>query len=265
MAAAVGNYTNVNGGTATSVTIDVPSGGISGNMLVACVVVNAVSVTFTTPTGWTLIQEGGVATSSPSMASYYRVMDGTEPASYVFSNNTSAQIIGAMVVVTAGSTLTPTSSEQYNDTASTTATGATITPAANSLLLFFVGSQGSVNTISGYAIATSNPSWTELFDYSPSQSLALAYAVRPESTGTGSATATISASRRNAVHMVAIAPGPSVTITDTVVTSESVTALRDRLVSQTDTVVTSEDVDVDKAFPFTNQSKSSSSWDNQDK
>ena len=250
-----------------------PSGTQAGDLLVAQIVVNGSagdSTNISTLSGWTQIQKT-IDANTPCMGTYYKVAGASEPSDYTWTitNPSNTSLINITRIIGA-STTAPliTSSAQFNNTASTTATGATITPTtANSLLLFYVGTRAAV---SAYAIATSNPTWTEQFDTSPIGGAggimgALATATRPETTATGAATATIADTVRSAVHMIAILVNPDPTVSDTVVSSENVSALGTYITSNTDTVVTSDSLTSLLERVWTNLTKSVSTWLNQDK
>lgn len=214
--------TSTNTANATSVTITKPTGVTDGDLMVAQIVAGSSSVTVDTLSGWTKIQDGHPASAGPFMASFYKVAS-SEGSDYTFSiTGGSTLLVGGIVRIT-GAKVIDTSSEQYNDSATTTATGATVTPTyADGYLLFLVGANGG--NVSAYAIATDNPSWTESWDVNESTLYgAMAYASRPQTTATGAATATITSSR-SAVHIIVIKENPTLsTVLDTVTATDSKT------------------------------------------
>lgn len=255
-------------GAGTDATVNKPTGTTTGNLLVAHYGVNetiANAGTITVPSGWTQIRYVGGA-NAPSMGVWAKIATSSEPSTYTFSNANGVGTTLSITVISGNSTILPTiSSEQHNNVASTTATGATITPTvANSLILFFVNNGNT--GFSAYAVATDNPSWTEAYDvdYAGAPDAALAYAVRPQTTATGNATATC-VSGRNNVIMLAIDPIPEATITDTIVTTDTHTAYRLLVVLASDTIAVIESIVSTAERIWTNVSKSITSWTNRNK
>lgn len=130
-----------------------------------------------------------------------------------------ARITGASTNFTTGtySSTTTQSSHVY--------TGGITPPFANSLLFFvnYFNDQGggATNTASNYAIVTSNPSWTEAYDFgtgtSPGLAMSLAYAIRPEITATGNFSVDSSTSCDGRGVLIAIAPIVDATANPTVI------------------------------------------------
>ncbi|MEM1326554.1 MAG: SdrD B-like domain-containing protein [Bacteroidota bacterium] len=82
----------------TSLTITVPAGNLD-DLLLATVVTDG-NTSFSTPSGWQLIDPtDGVGTASgdnATLAIYFRIADGSEPANYTFTWTGSEQAIGAI-------------------------------------------------------------------------------------------------------------------------------------------------------------------------
>lgn len=220
MAIAISTF-EINDVNSQNLTINKPSGVVQGDLMIAQLVKSNNAYTMSLA-GWTLIQDGSPASGGPYMGTFYKVAGASEPASYTFVGTGSSPTAGGIIRIT-GAKVIDTSSERYNDTASTTATGNTITPTySNSYLLFFVGNVAG--TTSEYAIATNNPSWTELWETSRTGVYcSFAYGSRPETTATGSATATLSSSSRSAVHLIAVKEAPEFTISETTTLTETKT------------------------------------------
>lgn len=204
---------------ATAITITKPVSTAAGDLLIAHIccrgsVGTAVDMT-SPPSGWTAAPTNGIlenASEDPSSGIFYKIAGGSEPADYefVFATGSSVNAEGAISRFTGPNLTTPVPvSEGQANGASTTATSPGITPPANSMLCMFVSSIDV--TTSAYAIATSNPTWTERYDVSAgSASIAMATATRPEATATGNATATISSSDKNNANLLAIKPGDNI-------------------------------------------------------
>lgn len=117
--------------TATPVTVNIPSGTVSGDLLLAFIGGTATTAppTFTTPTGWTV----GVATVSVTGAAngtacvcYYRIATGTEGASQAFAfggSGTVPRITGEIHRIIGVDTTTP-----IDASATDTLLGTALTP-----------------------------------------------------------------------------------------------------------------------------------------
>lgn len=151
----------------------------------------------------------------------------------------------------------------------TTVTVGTITPSiADSLILFFMSAGAALPGFSAYAMATSNPSWTEAYDVSYDNanadlSIAFAYASRPETTGTGNVTATISADLFWSGLVMAIAPQITTTVADSTTLTDA--ALMGLSTIKTESVTCTDTADADEVTVILNQDKNVSTWLNQDK
>lgn len=168
-----------------------PSGLSVGDLMIAYVggVLNT-AADYTAPVGWTVLV--GQSNGAESVRAFYKVADSSDVAAsnFTFNGSGTDYIGGGIIRVTGAASIFTNYSTQISATA--TFNTADLTPdGANSLLLFFVFYVGGVSGgITSYACATSNPTWTEVFDFNstaPSTDfgLALAYANRPEITSTG--------------------------------------------------------------------------------
>lgn len=191
-----------------------PSGVVDNDLLFAHVVLTGTG-TSSTPSGWTLL-DSDTGSGDPTSYLFYKVAS-SEGSTYTFNITQLGTSSGRVTISAFYNTRTTSPIDAHSvkrNSSSTTATGTAITPtiAPESLLLFFVGDSGSsVFTHSGYAVATTNPTWTEAYDDGNGSggndvSQALAYADRGAVTSTGTPTATLSGSAINTVYMVAIGP-----------------------------------------------------------
>ena len=135
-AAASGN--NSTGGA--SLTINTPAGTISGDVMVAHVIVRTASNTITPPAGWNLVlrQDSG---SSISTASYVKVAGSTEPASYTWNFGKAGEASGGIASYIGVDTTTPVdaSHAQYNPNSSNVDNSGVTTTVANDMLVYAVG------------------------------------------------------------------------------------------------------------------------------
>jgi hypothetical protein len=194
-------------GSGTAVSVAFPSGISAGDLLLMTVVWADVGGTCSTPTGFTEVQQGSVATTSPSMATFFKIAVGSESgtidatlSSNVGWNARSVRLTGNNAVGVS------VSSENYDNTSDTSAVSATVTPTATSTLIMIVGCAGDY-AISGYTVTTSDPTWTEYADaQQQSLGLAFAYGDRQVITATGAGSATLAGSARSAVHLLSCEP-----------------------------------------------------------
>lgn len=255
-----------------------PTGLAVGDMMIAHLFSKTTSNAWTA-TGWTLITSSNTA----DHVAYYKVAtsDDTSATNFTFTRTGSELVGGAIIRLTGASTTFYYDADVDNDN---TASGSPVTfsggvtPAANSLLLFLTGSHGTGGatiTTSSYAIATSNPTWTELYDGGTTADndmwVSAAYAIRPEATATGNYTVTLgSVGGFTNGLLIAVAPVLDASATATVVTVTATVQTPTPTVSQAPSVVT---LTVTVNTPtgtvptpdFTNTSKNSATWTNSSK
>jgi len=126
-------------GTQSSLTINLPAGTASGDVLVAAIAVKPSSVTITPPAGWTSINRvGQSAGDSNSQEIFYHVASASEPASYSWTFSAPpVSAAGGIVSYRGADTTAPVDVYSGNVTpsgTSHTATGVTTT-AANDMII----------------------------------------------------------------------------------------------------------------------------------
>lgn len=256
---------------------DTTTGGITmvgfaglavGNLMIAHIFNGATGRTFTPPAGWTLVDSRD--SGSQKSAIYSKIADASDVSgnSWNFGiSGAASSSIGAIMRFNGNrlNLVVPASSGQSNGS-STTASAPTITPVeASSGILFVVALNNNVR-VSGYTLATSPPTFTELYDDneagSPIGSYAAVFGVRPETTATGTASATLAGASPSITHILALSPMPSFTITDTITGTDSFMA--NIIMFIQDTIAMTEVVDVAKV-KWRNVLKHISGWINRDK
>jgi hypothetical protein len=257
-----------------TLTITKPVSLAVGDLMIAVIHGN-IGGGITPPSGW-----GTIATinaGDPDLLIYYIIATSTEVAAANFSwTVTGGNYLGGSIARFTGQHSTNPVAIFATDADTGTATPAftsTVTPNdASSLLLFCLGTYVNTSTgrtASGYAIVTSNPSWTERFDItvdtgSTTYQVSLATATRPEITATGNASVTMNGSCTNLGNvMVIIRPQITVTATETETVVDTVTKKPTKIFSETesvtDTVTTSEEK------VWNEETKHSNSWTHQQK
>jgi len=130
--------TNTTGG-ATSLTLTVPAGTASGDLLIATVSVDG-SNPITAPAGWATVSNGGDGSGNVEFGVFQRTATGSEPASYTFTWGGSASATGAMLRFTGVHPTTPVGPTATNTGNSGTAIApSVVTTQANTLILRVFG------------------------------------------------------------------------------------------------------------------------------
>lgn len=258
-----------NGTTAgTTITVTKPTSTASGDLLIAHLVVQDATASWTGLDGFTSIAQ--VQGSGMASRICYKVATGSEPDPFTFTvdaNGSGDAKLATVSRITGArkntSLVISANSGQANST-STTVTATTVTPVeANSLLMFFA-CNGDSKTHSGYAIATSNPSWTEIVEGTQSTlSHASAYALRPEITATGSGTATLSATAANIGQMIVVSEMPTFTTLDTVSGTDTFLGNLGLLIANT--ITATDTITSTIARLWTKLTRNVKTWTNQDK
>jgi len=202
MAITLESAQNANAADNTNITITKPVDLAVGDLMVAhiCTYDNDnVPLTMDILSGWTAIVDNqGVVVGVVNMnyRAFYKIADAADAAAENFtftsSGGTADLISGAIMRITGyapGTPLATAATGSQNNSATPSIAGAAVTPTiANSLILqMWCANTGGAGPFGTYAIATSNPSWTEAYDGLNDSVLGYAcgYAVRPEITATG--------------------------------------------------------------------------------
>lgn len=215
----------------STITIDKPSGVVSGDLLIAQVSVRRSNTTWSVPSGWTELHDQTMpddTNGSLAQVTAWKIAGGSEPSNYTFTPSGADPMAGIILRITGHDPTTPigASSGLADNSPDTTADGTAITPQANSLLLMAISACRSgvsaAPTLDTYAIVTSDPGgWAEVvaeqaLGTNPGCSQVIAYATRVQSTSTGTPTATASGTVKSIVHFIAITPDPAVSVTVTI-------------------------------------------------
>ncbi|TFW10301.1 hypothetical protein E4K72_01685 [Oxalobacteraceae bacterium OM1] len=121
-----------------TLAIAVPAGTASGDVMVASIAVRPSTAAVTAPSGWTLVRQVVQGSNSAlTLQTYYRVVSGTEPASYTWTASGGTAASGGIISLTGADTSFPVDAENGQATASsTTHTAPSLTTTqANSLLI----------------------------------------------------------------------------------------------------------------------------------
>ena len=246
----------------TSVVITKPTSTAEGDLLIAQIVMSDNSLTITAPSVWTLINSTTV-TGGQKSSIYYKIATASEGANYTWSWSFAIEAGGYVSRFTGHLPSAPinTSNATADTSSSSTLTQNGITPTTASCMLVFFTSNFENRSVSGYAIATSNPTWTERYDDGTSLArLSMATAIRPETTSTGNATATLSGSSTHKIgQIIAIEPGVDVTVSADLLTINNTIGNPDKQVSTLDIGIGLQEPFVDE---WEKKEKSTSTWTN---
>ncbi len=268
------DFNEVSPGT---LTITKPTGLAVNDTMIANIVWDSNDATAPTlPSGWTQLFHDSTATKS---AGAYKVADSGDVAAsnFVFTLAGTVNASGGSIMRWSGVGLVQAGTmdrENSSTNAPVFTTG--ITPNTAGTGIIFAYHSPYTHTVSTYAIATDNPSWTEIADeqnVSPDLTMSLAYAIRTEVTATGNFSCATSTThddhngilyyltaQENYTATPAVIP-IAVTIQEPVVSGAGNTspAVISATVSvQTPTVTPSDPL-------WSNQDKNTSTWVNQDK
>ncbi len=255
-----------------------PTGTVDGDLLIVFVGSNARTETVNSvPSGWTLIvSDDSAAANNAILYTYYKIAS-SEGASWTWgwTGSTANKGWGALrfdTFQTASPINTSAIGQDTNDgTANYTNT---ITPTVDNCMLVMIAlaKDNSTTGASGYAITTSNPTWTERIDadLGTNTTIVAATAIRPQTTATGDSFinwGTDEGTEDSQCAIIAInrITDFSANLTDTVTLTETLSVVTAYTANPTDTVTLTDTLLAEKKKQYTNTAKSSSTWLNQDK
>lgn len=261
--------------TGASLTITKPVSLAVGDLMIAFI--QGAQESVTPPSGWTLIKSYVPGGGTTQMRVYGKIADSGDVAASNFTwTFGGGQHQGGMIArITEFNAALPFSVFAFDDeTATATPTfTASVTPdTTNSLILFFLGTylnSGTGITASGYAVATSNPSWSENGDQtvnggSYTFQMSLASASRPQKTATGNASVTMNGSCTDlGCIMVVIRTTVGVTALETETVVDSLNKGVHKTILDTEAVV--DTLESRKQKDWNNTAKNASPITNQDK
>jgi uncharacterized protein YbdZ (MbtH family) len=148
-AAAIGN----NGAGGSTLTLSVPAGTSSGDVMVAHVDVRTAGNSIAAPAGWSLVLRQD-SSSAIATATYVKVAGSSEPSSYTWSFGTSGEASGGIASYIGVNNSTPVDAAhaQYNASTSNVDNSGVTTTVTNDMLVYAVGFAAitTVNVPSGF-------------------------------------------------------------------------------------------------------------------
>lgn len=268
MAITVASSSTYYNGSSSTIVVPKPSGLAVGDLMVSMTRGTGFG-SFTPPSGWTLLS----STFNPFSFVYihYKYADSGDVSAsdFTWTDAGTGAVAGGIVRITGASPLIGSAvlaGAATNNANPSFATGVTPTRANNLLLIFIMSMQNANESLGGYAISTSNPTWTESFDIvmGTNESFSCAWAVRPQTTSTGawSCTGGTGTSDYNS-FLVSINEQFIIDVTESITLTESY--LNNVGILVEDSIILTEDTEANKQRMNTNTDKSSTTWINQNK
>lgn len=193
----------------STLTVDKPSGTVDGDLLVAVICYDNAESMSTVPSGWTdMVNTTGASPVDTYTRFYYKVAS-SEGSSWDWV--LSGAVVSAWVCLRIDGQKSTGYADQsaaslVTSNSNTPSYTITITPtAANSLIVYAVtGKNDTAASSAGYAVVTSDPTWTEQADLAATNGdggrlLSVATANRPETSATGDASVTITSDNVNVI------------------------------------------------------------------
>lgn len=263
--------------TSGSVVVTKPTSLAVGDFMYGIVAYMAGSSTnWNTPSGWTAYANTTttIGSSEGRLAIFTKVADSADVAASNFTFSVGSgtpRVTGAILRITNyGITDQTAVTTVSNNNTTLSCTGVTPIRASELYIIGILGGEDTGNDplYSGYSFATSNPSWTEIFELSDGSSVATftcAVANRTESTATGTLSITVgngpSANSDHIVRLTSIAPLLSATSTpDPIAISTNVPVLLSPA-SAAFSVPSASYTSVENTV-WTNPDKPSTTWNN---
>lgn len=205
----------------TTQTITAPTGIQTGDLLICIIAGTSNDAASYSMTGFTLVKKSAAGGESIAMFRKTAVLADESAANYTIGIADS-EIVGAVMLRITGWSTNEDFTRATEQSLVTNGVFDTLdlTPTqANSLIIFGVYAVTNFSTVAGYAIATSNPSWTTAQTIAGAFSTGetgVAWAVRPEVTATGDFSFTDSGDSQKGIALV-IAPKIDITVTPIVI------------------------------------------------
>jgi hypothetical protein len=277
MAVAYGTQANTGWASGTDVTNNKPSGLAVGDLMIWFLVHSGNEMS--TPTGWTAFP-GFITNAGSTKATwmYYKYADSSDVSGSSFSvhiSSGSTLYYSIIVRVTGATNLGSSLLQSYSNTTNTQTpsfTGLTPNSRGNNLLLqFWQGANigaGQMQDVTTYAIATSNPTWTEIVDVldgGTDFSASVVWALRPEVTATGNFSCATGADNTTdwVGVLVSIAPAWITTVSESITMTEGWKA--NPGIRTAESLTMTESYDMDDSIVWSTDSKTATSWDTDDK
>lgn len=194
MAIAYKSVGSVTYASANTCVIPKPAGLAAGDLMIAIIHQKNVNTATCALTGWTEIDTIDLNASSGDYAwTLWKIAssDDASATDFTFSLNRTAYVAGSIIRIDGHNSTSPINAHNYGEDENwdpNHSIAMSVTPSVSNCLLIMATFNSLNTTISDYAIATDNPSWTESYDIGSAgagRSFSAAYASRPETSATG--------------------------------------------------------------------------------
>lgn len=267
MAVSVASHATAYSSSGTSLVISKPSGLAVGDLMLSAIRHDN-GDGMTNPSGWTTFTTTFNPFNNVRLCYKYAVSGDVSASDFTWTLGSSTVSAGGIIRITSPSPLIGSAllaGGQSNTATPSISTGVTPTRADSLLVQFWFYQSNSNDSLGGYAIATSNPTWTEQYDVAmeADAGMTCAWAVRPQTTSTGawSCTGGTGTSDYNS-FLVSINEQFTVTVTESITLTEAHKQNISLNVNESTTLSEVWDTEQQK---WVNQTKNTGTWTNQDK
>lgn len=195
----------------TSLTINKPSGVVGGDLLIVNITQTGNTNTNATSTGWTVIAGARQSTGPRYTTALYRVVDGTEGASFTFTLGAGTGSGVGSIIAFSGvdASLFDVSPGSFNTGGSTSITATGISTISNNAAIVFIAGAGGTDGDVYDTWSGTNPTFNEIMDSShPSvnNSVGIAWGILPTAGATGNKTVGVDGNYYWAGMLIALRP-----------------------------------------------------------
>lgn len=259
----------------STVVITKPTGLAVGDLMICRITTDGV-LSISNFSGFTSF--GSQAADSYETFLGWKVADSSDVAASNFTitlSNPGSNKMGSITRITGAegsATVMKYTGNATNNSISPSFAGVTPTNHGESVIILQFwnadNASGGLPSISAYAIATSNPSWTEEYEITSAVnndvSASMAYAVRPEVTATGNFSCNTGTGTADPTGQLLVISAPwNTTISESTTLTETTKGDISSLIQES--VTLTEDFDTEKPQNWINLDKSSTTWDNLEK
>lgn len=248
----------------TSPVVTKPTGLAVGDLMIAGIMV-VDGGTASTPSNWALQETDNVG--QLALYIFTKFADSSDVAASNFTFTTDQAAFGSLFRITGATEIDVSTSVTFGNNSSTTKTAAGVTPTLGNLLymIFAGGTDGvAAPSFSNYAMATSNPSWSEAFDFNSGiAGFGAAYATRSASTATGNYSVDLTNQTVNTDSItILLVVSDRVDVVNSPTNIPITVSVPTPMAAAQISVTVNDPVDTATAQDWTNTTKSSTTWSN---
>lgn len=268
MAVSVASSSTAYSGSGTSLVITKPTGLAVGDLMLAQIRHDN-GDGITNASGWTTLSSTFNPFNNVRLCYKYADSGDVAASNFTWTLGSSTVSAGGIIRVTGASPLIGSAvlaGGQSNSATPSISTGVTPTRADSLLVQFWFYQSNTNDSLGGYAIATSNPSWTEAYDVAmeADAGMTCAWAVRPQTTSTGawSCTGGTATSDYN-TFIVSVNEQFQANVAESITLTES--HKQNTTLNVNESVELTENTASEKSRVWTPETKNSTTWTPEDK